>query len=175
MGLTAGTAVNLERNGRGLLLHAGTTTRRAQLLDRLAAATAGVTADLHLLEHAWGELLLDDAHAVTATGAAVVDLLIGAAGALASFANMLAVPLELSGGAVIKVAERDLNLDLDVVTAGLVRRVSEVAVAAKESAEHIKGVMAAPTASVAAVLDALVSVSVVNLSAFGVAQDIVRL
>ena len=47
-----------------------------------------------------------------------VDLLVGGAGTLTCFADMLTVPLELGRGAVVEVAERDFDFDLDVVAAG---------------------------------------------------------
>lgn len=149
---------------------------RALVLDGLAAAAAGVAPHLHLLEHSGGELLLDDAHATAAAGVARLDLAVGAAGALAVLADVLLVPLELGRGAVVEVAEGDLDPYLDVVAAGLTAAAAEVSVAAEEAAEEVKGIMATAAAAAAAVLvllDGLVAVAVVDLAGFGVAQNLI--
>lgn len=171
-GVAAGAAVDLEADDGGLRLDALAAAGRADVVDGLAAAAAGVAAHLHLLEHAWGELLLDDADAVAVAGGAVIDMLVLGAGALARLADVLLLPAELCGGAVVEVAEGDFDPDLDVLATGLASGGAKVAVAAEEAREHVKGVVAAAAAR-AAVLHAVVAVAVVDLSRLGVAQDIV--
>lgn len=167
--VAASATVNLEGHSCWLLLNTGTATGCAELLNGLATATAGVAAHLHLLEHAWGELLLNDANTVTTASLAVINLFIGTACTLTSLADVLPVPVEFSSGAVIEIAERNFDLDLDVVTARLARRVAKVAVTTKESAKHIKGIVTTVTTAIAAILYSLVAVSIVDLSCFGVA------
>jgi hypothetical protein len=117
------------------------------VLDSLAPTATGVTAHLHLLEHARGELLLDDAHTTTGTRAAGFHFAVGAACALALFADVLLVPRELGGGAIVEVAKTDFNTDFDVVAPGFARASTKVAMASEEAAEEIEGVVAAAAAT----------------------------
>ena len=91
-------------------------------------------------------------------------------------ADLLLVPLELGGGAVVEVAQGDLDAHLDVVAAGLVRRLAKVAVAAKEAAEQVEGVVSLAAAAAAALLvllDAIVAIAVVDLARLGVGEHFV--
>lgn len=91
------------------------------MLDSLAPATAGVALHAHLLEHARRELSLDGSDAVTAADVARINLTVGAACSLTVLADMLLVPGKLGRGAVVKVAEGDLDSDLDVVSSRFAR------------------------------------------------------
>lgn len=144
----------------------------ALVLDGLAAAAAGVARGLDLLEHARGQLVLHDAHAVAAAVAARVDDAVGRARAVALLADLLLLPRELGVAAVVEVAQRDAHLDLDVVPPRLPPLV--VSAAAEEPAEQVEGVVVLP-AALAALLEPLVAVLVVYLTRFGIDQGFVGL
>lgn len=91
----------------------------ALILDGLSASSAGVASHLHLLEHAWRQLLLDDANAVSAAYVAAVYVAVRAARAFTTLTNVLSLPLEFGRGPVIEIAKRDGDLDLNVVAARL--------------------------------------------------------
>lgn len=111
---------------------------------------------------------------MAAAGVARVDLAVGAARALAVLADVLLVPGELGRGAVVEVAEGDLDPNLDVVAPRLAGGPSRVAVAAEEAAEEVEGVVAASaSASLTVLLDTVVAPLVVYLACLFVAQDIV--
>jgi len=105
------------------------------MLNGLAAAAAAVAVHLHLLDHAGCYLVPLDAHAVAVAVAARLDLAVGRARSVALLADLLLVPLELGRPAVVEVAQRDADLDLDVGALPLAGLVSEVAAAAEEAAE----------------------------------------
>jgi hypothetical protein len=102
-----------------------------------------------------------------------VHHLVGGARALAVLADLLLVPLELGGAAVVEVAQRDGHLNLDVVAAALAGLVAEVAAAAEEAAEEVEGVMRPAAAALLALLEPLVPVLVVDLAGLGVGEGLV--
>lgn len=143
--------------------------------NRLASSTTGITAHLHLLIHARRKLVLDDANTMALARLTRIDLTISTACSLTGLADVLLVPDELGGRAVVEVSLGDLDLDLHIMTSGLARASTKVSMAAEETTEEIEGVVAATTSSaaVAEVLDAFVAGLVVDLAGFGVAQHIV--
>ncbi|KAI6763839.1 hypothetical protein HG530_007628 [Fusarium avenaceum] len=140
------------------------------MLDVLAPATTGVASLLELLEHAGGELALHETNTVAAAGLTSIDLAVFTSTALTGFADVLLVPGEFGSGAVVEVAQGDLNTDFDVVTSGFAGSSSEMTVATEETAEEVEGIMAATaTSSLAALLHAVVAVLVVDLAHFLIA------
>jgi len=129
---------------------------------------------LKLLKHSRSELALHDAYTMAATSMTGINLSICASSAFASFTDVLLLPGELGCGAVIKVAEGDFDTDFDIMSSGFARCSSEVAVTTEKAAEEIEGIMTTTTtSSLAALLNTLVAVLVVDFAHFLVAQDIV--
>lgn len=176
LGVASGTPFNLESDRRWLPLDSLAITNGTLVLDALATTSARIASHLHLLEHAWGELLLDNANAMSAANRARIDLAVCTACSLTGLAYVLPVPLELGRGTIVEVAKRDLYLYVDVVAAGFLGGMAVMTMATEESTEQVKGVVeAAALAAVLVLLDAIVAVTVVNLAEFGVAQDFVCL
>lgn len=100
-------------------------------------------------------------------------MLIRRSRALALLANLLLVPLKLGRAPVVEVAEGDADLELDVGTASLARLVAKVAAAAEEAGEEIEGVVMLLAAALLALLEAFVTVLVVDLAGFGVDEGFV--
>lgn len=142
------------------------------MLDDLAPAAALVALRLDLLEHARRELVLRDPHAMaTAVATGVYDAVSGA-GAAALLAYVLFLPLELGGPAVVEVAQRDANLDLNVRAAPY-PMAAEVAASTEEPAEKVEGVVVTATAALLPLLEALVAVLVVDLAGLRVDEGFV--
>lgn len=105
--------------------------------------------------------MFDDAHTMAVATGAGLDDAVGGAGAVALVTYLLLLPLKFGLAAVIEVAERESNLDLDVVTAGLSPLVT--AASTKEVVEDIEGVvMAATASSLLALFQSFMSILVVD-------------
>jgi hypothetical protein len=89
------------------------------VLDALASTSTGIASHLHLLEHAWGELLLDDTDTMSTTYGTSINLAVGTARSFTSLANELSVPLELAAGPVVEVSKRNVKVQVDIVATGL--------------------------------------------------------
>jgi hypothetical protein len=116
--------------------------------------------------------MFDNANTMSTTVTAGVDDAISRAAAAALLADVLLIPLELCLPAVVEVAQRDANLDLDIVSARLSSLV--VTTTAKESAEQIEGVVVA-AASLLPLLQAIVSVLVVYRAGLRITKGFVCL
>jgi hypothetical protein len=161
-------------DSRRLSLNPFTLADLALVLDVLAPTATSIASLLKLLKHSRSELALDNSYTMAATRMTGIDLPICTSSAFAGFTDMLLLPGELGGGAVIKVAEGNFDTDFDIVASGLAGCSSEVAVPAEEAAKEIEGIMATATSSsLAALLNTFVAVLVVNFAHFLIAQDIV--
>ena len=171
--LLGGAARHLEVHGRGLAHDALARARLALVLDDLAALAAGITGCLQLLEHAGGQLALDDPDAMAAAVRALLDDAVGGARAVARLADVLALPRELGVGAVVEVAQAQTDAELRARPALLLG--VEVAAAAEELREEVEGVVRAVrgAARVAVALDALVAVAVVDAAEIRVDKGLV--
>lgn len=107
-------------------------------------------------------------------GATPLDLTILAPRPLTRLADVLLIPCELGGAAIVEVAEGQLDADFNVVPSRLGGGVAVVAVAAEEPREYVEGVvlLAATSARASVVLYALVAVAVVDLTGVWVAEDV---
>jgi hypothetical protein len=142
--------------------------------DRLALPIARRTHALHLLEDAWRELHLLDAHAVPVARAARVDGAVLAAGALARRTDGLLLNGKVLFGAGVKVAQGQRDAGLFVRAALFAALVAKVAGAAEEAGEEIKGVVVLPRAAALFVLVyAFVAVLVVDAASFCIGEDVV--
>lgn len=103
----------------------------------------------------------DDAHSVSITVAAGLYGTISRARAVAFFANLLFLPLELGIPAIVEIAQSNTDFDLNVMSARLSSLV--VATSAKETTKQVKWVVVV-SATLTALLQAIVSVLVVYLS-----------
>ena len=119
--------------------------------------------------------MLLDKHTVPTTARASFDDTIGRSRALAILADVLLVPLELCRATVVKVAKGYLDLDFGVGAAPLARLVSVVAATPEETAEYIKGVMLLKPSTLLPLLDAFMSVLIVDLAGLGVGKGFVGL
>jgi hypothetical protein len=174
LGAVSHTALDVERDGGGLPDNALAGANWALVLDGLAATAALIALHLHLLEHAWGELMADNLDAVALAGGASVDMAVGGTGTVALLAHMLLIPLEFGRAPVVKVSERNGNLDVGIVAASLL--LAEVATSTEETVEDVEGiVVSATTALLLVLLQTLVAILVVDATAIGVAESFVRL
>lgn len=138
----------------------------------LAPTTALIALHLHLLNHARGKLVSDNSDTVSTTDIAGIDMLIRRPCTLALLANLLLVPLELGRAAVVEVAEGDADFQLDVGTPALAGLVAEVAAAAEEAGEEVERIVVL-LAALLALLEAFVTVLVVDFAGFGVDEGFV--
>jgi hypothetical protein len=165
-----GSAVNLERDGDGLAHDSVAAADGTLVLNGLSTAATLVTLGLDLLVHAGSQLVLDDSDSVAATVSARLNNTIGRSSAVTFLADLLLLPLELGLATVIKVAQGNANLDLNVVAARLSPLV--VAASTEEAAEQVKGVVVA-SASLLPLLQSLMAILVINLSRLGIDESFV--
>jgi hypothetical protein len=173
LGTVAHAALNVERDGGGLPDHALTGANWALVLDGLSATAALIALHLHLLEHAWGELMANNLDAVALARGASVDVAVGGTGPIALLANMLLIPLEFGRAPVVEVSERDGNLDVSIVAASLL--LAEVATTTEETVEDVKGVVVSAAALLLVLLQTLMAILVVDATAICVTESFVRL
>lgn len=163
---------DIELHGRGVPHDAGAVAHGTPVLDDLAPAAALVALGLDLLEHARRELVLRDPHAVPAAVPTRVDDAVGRARAAALLADVLFLPLELGRPAVVEVAQRDADLNLDVGAAPHAMA-AEVTASAEEPAEKVEWVVMAASTALLSLLQTLVAILIVDLAGLGVDEGFV--
>jgi hypothetical protein len=145
------------------------------MLDRLPLSATRIARNLHLLENTWRKLVLLDLYTMPITRMTGIHLSILTSTALALLTNHLFLQLELGGMSIVEILQRNTNSNFHVRTSSLAAAMSEMSASAEETREQVEGVVVVSSTALLSLLEALMSVLVVDLAGFGVREGFIRL
>jgi hypothetical protein len=144
------------------------------MLDRLPLPATRIARNLHLLENTWRKLVLLDLHTMPITSMTGIHLSIFTSTALALLTNHLFLQLEFGGMSIVEILQRNTDSNFHVRASSLASSMPEMSSAAEEPREQVEGVVVVAAAALLSLLEALVSVLVVDLAGFGVREGFIR-
>jgi hypothetical protein len=144
------------------------------MLDRLPLPATRIARNLHLLENTWRKLVLLDLHTMPITRMTGIHLSILTSTALALLTNHLFLQLELGGMPIVEILQWNTHSNFHVRTSSLAAAMSEMSASAEETREQVEGVVVVSSTALLSLLEAFVSVLVVDLAGFGVREGFIR-
>ena len=144
------------------------------MLNGLALAATSFAVHLHVLENSRRQHVFAHDDTVAAALGAAVNLAVGAAAAVALFADVLLLDGEFVLVAVVKIAQRNLYLQLHIRASSL-RCAPKVPAPAEEAREDVEGIVLTGAAALLMLLEAFVAILIVNAAGLFIREGFVGL